>query len=93
MERVQISSIRFTPASSADVQTGLLGWVALVYGELRLDGIAVRRARDGDLVLSFPARRDRQGRDHAYLRPRDEAARREIEAQVLAAIDLGETAP
>ena len=69
--------------SDADARSGLLGYVSLMYGDLVLDGITVRRTEAGRITLSFPRRRDRAGRDHPYIRPADEAARRRIEHAVL----------
>ena len=59
---------------------------------LRLDGLALRRTADGRLSLSFPARRDTAGKQHPYLRPVDDAARRDIEHQIFTALGLGEHA-
>src|SRR5262245_23693969 len=69
------------------------GWVsATMNGSLRFDGISVRRTADGRLALSFPARRDTTGKQHPYLRPLDDATRRDIEHQIFAALGLGEHA-
>jgi hypothetical protein len=77
----------------ADHRNGFLGWVSFtIEPGLRVDGVAVRRTRDGRLTLSFPAHRDNQGRDHPYIRPTDDATRREVERQVLEALGL-EAAP
>lgn len=73
----------WTPASAADVRSGLLGFVAAQYGNLILDCLAVRRTADGRIVLSYPARTDRGGRRHAIVRPLDDAAREELEREVL----------
>jgi DNA-binding cell septation regulator SpoVG len=68
--------------SADDERSGLLGFLSVHYGALVLDGITVRRTADGRLALSFPERRDKQGRRHSVVRPVDDAARREIEAVV-----------
>ena len=83
----QVSDVRLTPASAVDVEAGLYGYVTLVYGDLRLDGLTLRRTQRGNLTISFPARRDRRGRDHPLVRPIDDATRREIEAQVFDALE------
>ena len=70
-------------ASDAEVLTGLLGYLSVTYGDLILDGIVLRRTADGKFVLSFPARTDRSGRRHSYIRPVDDDARRQIEAVIL----------
>ncbi len=86
---LSVSSVQFTPASTRDVQKGLLGFVSLVIdGCLRLDGIALRSTLDGKRALSFPARRDRQGRDHPIMRPIDSPSRLAIEKQIFQQLDL-----
>lgn len=70
--------------SDDDVRSGLLGYLSVSYGTLVLDGLVLRRTADGRFAISFPARTDRAGRRHAYIRPTDDAARREIESQILA---------
>ena len=88
--RLAPSSVKFTPACASDERRGLLGFVSCTLGALVLDGITLRRTREGRLTLSFPARRGRTGEQHAYIRPVDDSARRDIERGILAAIDLGE---
>ena len=84
-----VSDVRYTPASTADAARGLLGFVTCTLnGALRLDGLTLRRSLAGDLVLSYPTRKDRAGKLHAYYRPVDAAARLAIEAQVFAALGL-----
>ena len=80
-----VTAVQFTPAGDAERQTGLLGWVTCVLGDLlRLDGIAVRRTRVGRLALSFPRGRGK----HPPVRPSDDEARRAIERQIFDAIGL-----
>ena len=87
--RQLVADVRFTAASTEDVERGLFGWVScLINGTLCLDGLAVRRTLDGRLVLSFPARTDGAGRQHFYVRPLDDCARREIEEAVFRALGL-----
>lgn len=89
-----ISKVRLTTADAKEQGNGLLGWVRLtIDGTIRLDGIALRRTLDGRLALSFPARRDLFGRQHAYVRPVDDRTRREVERQVFAALGLTEEGP
>lgn len=84
-----VSGLTFTPADAAARESGLLGFIACtVGGRLRLDGIGLRRTRGGSLTLSFPERRDRTGRAHAYIRPLDNATRLTIEAEVFAALGI-----
>ena len=83
----RVSEIRFHRAADQDVGTGLLAYVSfLLDGRIRLDGVTVRRTRDGDLTLVFPERRDSAGRRHPLVRPLDNETRRAIEQQVFAAL-------
>jgi|GEM_PF-6664003 len=84
-----VSSVRFTRAGPSHRATGLLGWVSCSLGAVHLDGIAVRRTRDGHRVLSFP--RGRGGR--FPVRPIDDGARLTIEREIFAAIDIYEGGP
>lgn len=70
-------------ANEADVRTGLLGYLSVGYGSLILDGIVLRRTAEGRFALSFPARTDRAGRRHAFIRPADDTVRQEIERELL----------
>jgi DNA-binding cell septation regulator SpoVG len=84
-----IADVSFVRASAADVRRGLVGYVSLsIDGALRLDGIALRRTIDGDIVLSFPTRIDRRGHEHALVRPLSDEIRRAIERDVLHEIAL-----
>jgi hypothetical protein len=71
-------------ASDAEIRTGLLGYLSIHYGDLVLDGVTLRRKSDGGFALSWPAKTDRGGRRHAYVRPVDDRVRRAIEREVLA---------
>lgn len=84
----RITAVRFSAAPRRDIRTGLLGWVSFTLGDLLLDGIAVRRARDRRLVLSYPQRTDSYGNRHPVVRPLDDAARRAIESAVFRALGL-----
>ena len=87
VEHPSILILSFTSASADEQERGLLGWLSLdIDGLLLLDGVALRRTRNGRFALSFPAPRDGHGRRQARVRPLDDPARREIESQVLDAL-------
>ena len=87
--RLPITDVRLVRASASDARSGLLGFVsATVNGILGLDGITLRRTREGRLALSFPARRDRHGSEHPFIRPLDDAARQVVEREIFAQLDL-----
>jgi hypothetical protein len=87
LEVLHARCVRFTAAPPELVATGLHGWVALRYGGLELDGIAVRRTRDGRNVLSFPEHR-RLGAGRLPVRPAGNDVRAQIEADVFAELRL-----
>lgn len=80
-------------ATETEIRTGMLGFLSVEYGDLILDGIVLRKTAEGRYALSFPARTDRAGRRHSFIRPVDDGARKEIERQVLGQLgqreDLG----
>jgi hypothetical protein len=78
-----VSWARVVPAGRTLERRGLLGWVSLEINGLVIDGLALRRTREGRLALSWPAKRDRRGVDHYVVRPIDHKTRIEIERQVL----------
>lgn len=85
-ELLAVTAIAFTPAPARPRATGLIGWVAVTVGELRLDGLAVRRTEDGRTILLFPGRVDRKGSRHPIVAPTTNETRRAIEAQVIAVL-------
>lgn len=90
---ITISEVHFTSAQPRDVEQGLIGWISCTLDDrLRIDGIALRRTRDGRLTLSYPARRDALGLRRHFVRPLDDDTRREIEALIFKAIGIAEGA-
>ena len=86
-----ITAVRLFHSSSEEARTGLLGYVTFtVNGRLRLDGVAVCRTVEGDIALSFPARRDQAGQERFYIQPVDDATRRELEQAVFDALGIEE---
>jgi hypothetical protein len=91
---LSVSGMRFEPAGTTDVATGLIGWCSFLLNDrVRVDGVALRRTMDKKLTLSWPSRIDGNGRRHPYLRPIDDASRRDLEQQVLSAPGLRGGAP
>ncbi len=87
--RLVISGVKLTPAPATERSAGLLGWISCTVGEaLRLDGLALRRTREGVLTIAFPCRKDGAGRKHYVVRPLDDEARKAIERQVLEQLEV-----
>ena len=88
MTELVVTDVRLTTCDPKSRRRGLLGYLTfMLNGALRFDGVALRRTAAGQLSLTFPARRDRQGNDHPYVRPVDQGVRSEIERQVFAILD------
>ncbi len=95
MSTSHISGLRFTSCTPRDRATGLVGYASFVLADfVRLDGVAVRRTSDGRIVLSFPVKHDRAGRQHPLVRPVSNAARQAITRAIVEALQLrAEAAP
>ncbi len=85
----RISDVRLTATTRENREQGLLGFISLTIDNgLRIDGLTLRRTLEGELTLSYPARRDRDGREHPYIRPTGESAGRQIQEEVLTQLGL-----
>ena len=86
-DALYVHGVRFVSANSDARVSGLIGFVSFKLGKtLVIDGVALRQTADGEHSLSFPERRDRDGKPHPIVRPFDQAARDSIERQVFAAL-------
>jgi hypothetical protein len=90
MAEIEVRVRSWVKGSDEDQRSGLLGYLSVQYGTLVLDGLTLRRTAAGKFAISFPARTDRAGRKHPLIRPADDAARKDIEAELL--WQLGEMA-
>ncbi len=81
----RVSSVSFTPSAPQLQAQGLLGWMrCTIDGDLAVDGIGLRRTWSGELTFSWPGHTAGTGRFHHHVRPADDAARRTLEAELLA---------
>jgi hypothetical protein len=84
-----VSNVKLVAAPRAQQELGMLGYVSFeLDGMLGLDGVTLRKTRDGRLTLSYPARRDGRGVDHPLVRPLSHRAMKVIESQVLCSLGL-----
>jgi hypothetical protein len=82
--RIWVTDVRLEPARRRDCAAGLVGFVSCtINGMLRLDGLALRRTRDGRHSITLPRRHG-----HPIVRPLQAAWMRELEAQVFEALGL-----
>lgn len=86
---LHISDVRINCGTLSDQYAGLLGFLEFTLdGAVRVEGIELRRGRDGRLFLTFPPRRDRSGDPRFYVHPVDAGARCTLERAIFAAIGL-----
>jgi len=84
---IRIENVHFVEAKPQDVETGLLGWIRCLFNDsIVMDGLTLRRKKNGSITISYPGRRDSIGNIHHFLRPTDDAARYEIERQIFMAL-------
>ena len=89
-----VTEARLTRAPAIDQAQGLIGYLKVVLsGGLALDGLTLRRTRDGRLTVSFPSRRDAAGRERFFIRPITNQAQLDVEAQILVLLDIEKGAP
>ncbi len=87
MSTLRVTETRYVVARDHERAKGLLAWISVVISDaLVLDGLTLRRTRDGELRVSYPERTDGAGRRHPIVRPINEAARTAIEEQILQAL-------
>ena len=84
-DSLKVTEVDFMPANAAARATGLLGYARVVLNDwITVEGVTVRRTREGRLVLSFPIRTDQRGARHGVAYPANRLARDSIEGQVIA---------
>lgn len=81
---LSISNLTFTPAEPGRDRPGLMGWVSATVGGWKIDGLSVRRTREGRTIVTFPSRRDAAGRLHPIAQPIRAEDRKYIRAYILA---------
>lgn len=78
-----VTKIAFTPAPAELRMSGLLGFIRLDLNRaMVVDGLAVRRSRQGTLVLTWPERRGTGGR-HRLVRPLHAHDRESLDRAIL----------
>lgn len=78
-----ITDLAFTPAPGSLRATGLLGWARIVLNNtVVIDGLTIRRTRQGTTVVSWPEPHQR-GTARRVVHPCDEGARVFLQREVL----------
>jgi DNA-binding cell septation regulator SpoVG len=82
---IEVTDVRLRTPSATDRARGVAVFASVVVdGRWEFDGLSVRRAPDGDHLLTFPRRSDSKRRERPFVRPLDEVTRRAVETAVLA---------
>lgn len=81
-----IAGVTLVEADPLSRERGLLGFLRFGFADLVIDGVALRHTLGGRPTLAFPERRDRFGRRHPIVRPRDDQARLGIERALFRAL-------
>jgi hypothetical protein len=79
-----VGEVAVVRASAANEDDGLLAWARVRVGPLELAGLAVRLNVAGEIVVTFPARKDRRGTLHREVTPLDPDLDLRIRAAVIA---------
>lgn len=82
-----VTNVHLTPADDLAQTRGLVAFLKVTINGLVVDGIVLRRCREGKYSLSFPQRRDRHGQEHPIVTPENHRVRTSLTRHILAAID------
>lgn len=79
---LRVGEVRIRMADRAG--DGLIAWASCVInGCLFLNNIAIRRGADGELLLTFPAKRSRRDVKYFYFRPINAEAKEALDRAIL----------
>lgn len=79
---LEITEVRIRMAE--ETADGQIAWAScVVNGSLFLNNIAIRRCAEGELVLTFPAKRSRRDMKYFYFRPINAGAKEALDRAIL----------
>jgi hypothetical protein len=81
---LEVREVGIVLAPAHDEAEGLLAWASVVARGIAIEGITVRRRRDGEIVVTYPARKAGRGGLYRIVTPTDPALDRSIRAAVIA---------
>lgn len=88
---LEIGEVKVRLADDGD--DDLVGWAScVVNGALYLNNIAIRHARNGEFVLTFPYIRSRSDQKYFYFNPITREAKRVIDEAILGRFPPGKAA-
>lgn len=72
---------------------GLLGWAScVVNGAIYLNNIAIRRSRNGELILTYPCKRSQSDQKYFYFNPITREAHHVLDEAILGKLERRERA-
>jgi DNA-binding cell septation regulator SpoVG len=70
---------------------GLIGWASCVInGAVYLNNIAIRRSRNGEMMLTYPCKRSQSDQKYFYFNPITREAHRVLDEAILGKLESGE---
>jgi len=77
-----VTDVRSKPASSAQIESGLLAFVSFTFAGLRFEA-TLRRSRNARIYIAFPGRIDGEGERHSLVTPLTPELRTRIEHSII----------
>lgn len=79
---IVVSEVRIRMAETDD--DGLIAWASCVINScLYVNNIAIRKSQEGEIFLTFPAKKSKKGVKYFYLRPINREAKAILDAAIL----------
>ena len=83
---LEVSEVRIRMAD--DVDRGLVAWASCVINNsIYVNNIAIRRGREGQLFLTFPAKKSRKDIKYFYFRPINKETKEIFDRAILDGFD------
>lgn len=81
-QRLRVSEVKIRLVDGR--KDGLIGWAScVVNSSLYLNNIAIRQGRDGEVILTFPAKKSRSNSRYFYFNPISHEAARVLEEAII----------
>jgi len=77
-----VTDVRSKPASSSEIESGLIAFVAFTFAGLRFEA-TLRRSRNSRLYIAFPGRISADGERHSLVTPLTPELRKRIESSII----------
>ena len=90
-ESLKVSEVKIRLVDSNE--DGLIGWAScVVNGSLYLNNIAIRKSREGKVILTFPAKKSKGDSKYFFFNPISHDAARILEEAIIDKLKLANAA-